>query len=59
MPNIFKNKEYANIHFIYGFCNGKGRAVVVEYLQQSLLRIPYGKSFDIIHRTLRETGSFP
>jgi hypothetical protein len=24
MPNTFKKKEYADMHFIYGFCNGKG-----------------------------------
>jgi hypothetical protein len=59
MPNIFKNKEYANMHFIYGFYNGKGTAVVVEYQQLSPRRIPHGKIFDNIHRTLREIGSFP
>jgi hypothetical protein len=56
---VFKNKEYANMHFIHGFCNGKGRAVVVEYQQRSRRRIPHGKIFDNMHRTLKETGSFP
>jgi hypothetical protein len=58
MPNTFKNNEYANMHFIYGFCNVKGRAVVVEYQQQALCRIPHGKTFDNIHRILKETSSF-
>jgi hypothetical protein len=30
MPNTFTNEEHANMHFVYDFCNGNGRAAVVE-----------------------------
>jgi hypothetical protein len=33
MPNIFRNEEYADMHFVYGFWNGNGRDAVVEYQQ--------------------------
>jgi hypothetical protein len=29
MTNIFTSVEYADTHFVYGFCNGSGRAAVV------------------------------
>jgi hypothetical protein len=46
--------------FVYSFCNGNGRAAVVEYQQWYPLRIiPHKKTFGNVHRTLRETGSFP
>jgi hypothetical protein len=56
MPNIFTNEEYADMHFVYGFCNGNGRAAAVEYQQ---CRIRQCKAFENVHGTLRETGSFP
>jgi hypothetical protein len=60
MPNTFTNEEYANMHFIYSFGNGNCRAAVVEYWQQyPLCRIPYDRTFENAHRTLRETGSCP
>jgi hypothetical protein len=31
MPNIFTNEEYADMNFIYSFCDGNGRAAVVNY----------------------------
>jgi hypothetical protein len=30
MLNTFTNEEYTNMHFMYSFCNGSGRAAVVE-----------------------------
>jgi hypothetical protein len=60
MPNTFTNEEYADMHFVYSFCNGNGRAAVVEYWSRyPLCRIPHQKTFENIHRTLRETDSFP
>jgi hypothetical protein len=32
MPNMFTNEEYADMHFVYGFYNGNG-AAMVEYRQ--------------------------
>lgn len=53
-------KEYDEIDFVYGFCNGKGRAAVVEYQQSyPLHRILHRRTFENIQRTLREARSFP
>jgi hypothetical protein len=30
MPNTFTNEEHANMHFVYDFCKGNGRAAVLE-----------------------------
>jgi len=30
-PVTFTNEEYASLHFVYGSCDGNGRAVLVEY----------------------------
>jgi hypothetical protein len=48
------------MNFVYGFCNGNGRAAVVEYrLRYPLRRVPHRKTFENVHRTLRDIGSFP
>jgi hypothetical protein len=40
--------------------DGNGRAAVLEYRQRyPLRRNPHRKTFENVHRTLRETGSFP
>jgi hypothetical protein len=52
MPNIFTNEDYATI---YDFCNGYGRAAVLEYWKY----YSHHKTFETIHRILRKTGSFP
>lgn len=31
MPRLFSNGEYADIHFIYGFCDGNAQQAVQEY----------------------------
>jgi len=33
MPFTFSNKEYADMHFVYRFCNGNTSAAVEEYQQ--------------------------
>jgi hypothetical protein len=40
--------RYAEIHFVFGFCNINFGAVVVKYLQL--------KTFEKVHRTLRENA---
>jgi hypothetical protein len=42
---MFTNEEHADMHFVYSFCNAKGKVAVVEYQQQYLLqRIPHRKT---------------
>jgi len=55
MPYTFTNGGYANIHFTYGFCNGNSRTAIVEYQQC----YPHRRTFNTVHRILKETGSFP
>jgi hypothetical protein len=42
------------MRFVYGFCNGNGRAAAVEYWQ----RYPLRKTSAYVRITLRESGSF-
>jgi hypothetical protein len=59
MNTTFTNEEYTDIHFMYGFCNGKSRALVEEYWQWFLNQITPNKHVFIrVHQRLRETGSF-
>lgn len=59
MPRIFSNREYADIHYIYGFCNGSTEAAVREYAARFPdRRQPHRSVFAETHRRLRETGSF-
>ena len=56
----FTNREYADIHFIYGYCNGNARAAVEEYRTRfPARRVPHRQVFYNVHRTLQETGRFP
>jgi hypothetical protein len=57
MPNMFTNKERADMHFVHGFCNGNGMAAVTEY-DYLLRRSPHCKTFENLHRTLRENAFF-
>lgn len=59
MPR-FTNAEYADMVFLYGFCDGSGRAAAAEYLRRYPDRIvPHHTTFSNVFRCLRETGSFP
>jgi hypothetical protein len=52
---VFTNAEYANIHFVCGYCNGDVRAVVEEYKQWFLnWRTPSIRVFISVHWQLRE-----
>src|SRR5215470_8490081 len=56
----FSYEEYADMHFVYGFCNGNTTAAVEEYrLRYPRRRIPDRRVFTRVHQHLREKGSFP
>jgi hypothetical protein len=55
----FFYEEYADMHFVYGFCNGNTTAAVEEYrLRYPRRRIPDRRVFTRLHQHLREKGSF-
>lgn len=60
MPNIYSSLEYANMVFVYGFCNGNARAAAEEYRR----RFPHGRHpnkdvFIRVFNKLCETGKLP
>jgi hypothetical protein len=56
---MYTNAEYADIHFVYGFCDRNYVAAASEYqLRCPDRRHPERRVFESIHRRLRETGSF-
>lgn len=60
MPVKFTNVEYADIIFIYGFCNGNGRAAEREYrLRFPGRRHPNHKTFSMVFQYSRQHGKFP
>lgn len=60
MPNLFSNAEYADIIFIYGYCNGNGRSAASEYHRRfPRRRIPNHQTFGSVFNYLKENGTFP
>jgi hypothetical protein len=60
MPFQFSNEEYADIIFVYGFCNGNSEAARREYQERFPgRRIPNTKTFSSVYQHLRTRGSFP
>lgn len=58
--STFSNEEYADIHFIYGFCNGNARAAVTEYHRRfPNRRVPDRRVFSNVHRSIKFTGKVP
>lgn len=56
---MFTNSEYADMHFVYGFCFGNSRAAVAEYGRRFPNRhVPNRQVFTDLHYRLRETGTF-
>lgn len=56
----FTTQEYADIHYIYGFCDGNSAAAAREYaLRFPNRRIPDRRVFQGVHNHLREYGTFP
>jgi len=60
MPFTFSVAEYADMIYVYGFCDGNSVHVVAEY-QQCFPnhRIPTRRVFTGVYQTLRDTGSLP
>lgn len=60
MPHTYSNLEYANMVFVYGFCNGNSRAAVEEYRQRfPHQRHPSTNVFIRVFNKLCETGKLP
>jgi len=57
---MFLNEEYADMHFIYVFCEGNEYQAAEAYKRRyPKRRGPGRRVFSRVHRCLRETGSFP
>lgn len=57
MPFTFSNEEYADIHFIYGFCDGNAREAAREYARRfPNRRLPNPSVFTEAHMRLRQFG---
>lgn len=60
MPYDYPANHQADIHFIYGFCNGNAAAAVREYRRRFPGRhVPNLRTFTSIHRRFSETGIRP
>lgn len=59
MPSIFSNNEYADMVFVYGFCDGNATAARREYaVRFAHRRLPAKETFSTTFSRLRQTGSF-
>lgn len=53
----FSNREYAEMHFVYGFCNGNALAAQREYRDRYPQRtVPSTQVFTRLHQRLIDTG---
>jgi len=60
MPHIFTNAEYADMMYVYGFCDDSATAAVEEYRRRFPMgRIPHRSVFYMVFNTLRECGTLP
>ena len=60
MPLTFSVPEYADMIYVYGFCDGNSVHAVAEYQQRFPNRgIPTRRVFTRVYQTLRDTGTFP
>lgn len=60
MPDHYSNAEYADILFVYGFCDGNGRAAEREYRRRfPERRVPHHGTFSTVFQFLREHGKLP
>lgn len=51
----FSPEEYADIHFLYGFCDGNSRQAAEEYRRRyPNRRQPHRNVFQTVHRNMRE-----
>lgn len=60
MPHTFTHREYADMIFVYGFCNGSALRAVDEYRRRfPNRRVPNRKVFQKFFANAQETGMFP
>jgi len=60
MPFTFSVAEYADMIYVYGFCNSYSVQAVAEYQQHFLnRRTPTQRVFTRVYQTLRDTGTLP
>jgi len=60
MPFTFPVAEYADMIYVYGFCDGNSVQDVAEYQQHfPNRRIPTRRVFTRVYQTLRDTGTLP
>ena len=60
MPFTFSVAEYADMIYVYGFCDGNSVQAVAEYQQRfPNRRIPTLRVFTQVYQALRDTGTLP
>jgi len=60
MPHVFTHAEYAEVVFVYGFCNGNALAACREHsLRFPNRRVPDSRVFAIVYNKLSETDALP
>ena len=60
MPFTFSVAEYADMIYVYGFCDGNSVHAVAEYQQHfQNRRIPTRREFTRVSQTLQDTGTLP
>lgn len=60
MPRTFSHEEYADMVYVYGYCNGNANAAVDEYRRRyPLRRTPNRAVFTNVFCALRECGTLP
>jgi len=60
MPFTFSVAEYADMIYVYSFCDGNSVHTIPEYQQHSPnRRIPTRRVFIRVYQTLRDTSTLP
>lgn len=60
MPHQFSNEEYADMVYVYGFCDGNALEAKREYeIRFPNRRSPDSRTFSRVFRYMREHGRFP
>jgi hypothetical protein len=59
MPHIFTNAKYADMLYVYGFCDGSATAAVEEYHRRFPMRRILYRVFSKVFNTLYGHGKLP
>lgn len=60
MPHVYTHGEYADMIFVYGFCDGNALGACREYRRRFPgRRVPDSRVFTCAYSKLRETGAVP